>query len=78
MPSATKMEAKRQILVDVGVLEVRGNSLACIEDYEFSSPSCAGSLVKGGAANGLVAWKNKDGISLKDLERSDEEPKNEV
>lgn len=38
------------------------------EDYEFSSPSAAAAVICGGAMNGLTAWKNEQGMSLKELE----------
>jgi hypothetical protein len=38
------------------------------KDAEFSSPSAAAAVVHGGSANGLVAWKTKEGISLKQLD----------
>ncbi len=37
-------------------------------DAEFSSPSAAAAVVHGGSANGLLAWKGKDGKTLKELE----------
>jgi len=37
-------------------------------DAEFSSPSAAATVVHGGSANGLLAWKNKGGKTLKELE----------
>ncbi len=36
-------------------------------DYEFRSPSAAASIVKGCMTSGNEAWKNKDGVKLKDL-----------
>ena len=38
------------------------------KDHEFSSPSAAAVAIKGGATNGLLAWKNSKGTSLKELE----------
>ena len=37
------------------------------EDYQFTSPSTAASIVAGRSCNGLVEWKTKEGILLKDL-----------
>lgn len=37
-------------------------------DVEFSSPSSAASIIHGGGANGLIAWKNLKGKTLKELE----------
>jgi hypothetical protein len=37
-------------------------------DVEFSSPSAAAAFVHGGSANGLTAWRNAVGKTLKDIE----------
>lgn len=42
------------------------------EDVLFKSPSYAAAFVVGGHANGLIEWKTKDGITLKEIE-SDKE-----
>ena len=36
------------------------------EDMLFTSPTYAEAFVIGGNANGLVEWKTKDGITLKE------------
>ena len=41
------------------------------EDYIFSSPSTASSIVLGRNSNGLTEWKLKDGKTLKDFETND-------
>jgi hypothetical protein len=38
------------------------------EDFIFSSPSTAASLVMGRNANGQKEWRLKDGTTLKDFE----------
>jgi len=38
------------------------------KDVEFSSPSAAAVVVPGGSANGLTAWRTKDGKTLKQLD----------
>ena len=38
------------------------------KDADFSSPSAAAAVIHGGSANGLTAWKTKDGKSLKQLD----------
>ena len=58
----------RQKLKDDGVLTVKTDHLLFTKDVEFSSPSAAASVIHGGHANGLIAWKNKDGKTLKELE----------
>jgi hypothetical protein len=37
-------------------------------DEEFSSPSAAAAVIHGGHANGLTAWKNREGKTLKEIE----------
>lgn len=37
------------------------------EDVLFKSPSTAGNFVTGKSTNGLLAWKNIDGKSIKEL-----------
>jgi hypothetical protein len=37
-------------------------------DSKSTSPSFASSIVRGGASNGLIDWKNKDGKALRDIE----------
>ncbi|MGP0594784.1 GIY-YIG nuclease family protein [Nitrospira sp. T9] len=58
----------RQKLKDEGVLSVETDHLLFTRDVEFSSPSAAASVIHGGHANGLIAWKNKNGKTLKELE----------
>ena len=58
----------RQRLKDEGVLSVSEDHLVFIRDEEFSSPSAAAAVVHGGHANGLIAWKNKNGKTLKEIE----------
>jgi len=58
----------RQKLKEEGVLIVKADHLSFATDMEFSSPSAAAAVIHGGHANGLTAWKNKDGKTLKELE----------
>jgi len=60
----------RQRLKDEGVLTIKPDHLLFTRDAEFSSPSAAAAVIHGGHANGLTAWKNKDGKTLKELEAS--------
>ncbi len=62
----------RQKLRDEGMLTVNGDYLLFTRDVEFSSPSAAASVIHGGHANGLIAWKNEAGKSLKELESAKE------
>ncbi|MBN2357627.1 GIY-YIG nuclease family protein [candidate division KSB1 bacterium] len=58
----------RQTLRDEGILVQSENCLIFTRDEEFSSPSAAAAVIHGGHANGLLAWKNKDGKTLKEIE----------
>lgn len=58
----------RQRLKEEGVLSTEEDHLVFTRDEEFSSPSAAAAVVHGGHANGLIAWKNKDGKTLKEIE----------
>jgi hypothetical protein len=49
-------------------LDVSDNHLVFTQDEEFSSPSAAAAVVHGGHANGLTAWKNKEGKTLTEIE----------
>lgn len=60
--------AARNKLIEDGTLEQDGDSLRFTRDAEFSSPSAAATVVHGGSANGLLAWKDRDGKTLKELE----------
>lgn len=42
-----------------------------VKDYVFTSPSLAAAIVMGRNANGRTEWRNKDGITLKDIEESE-------
>jgi hypothetical protein len=58
----------RQKLKAEGILTAKKDHLLFAKDVEFSSPSAAAAVIHGGHANGLTAWKNKDGKTLKELE----------
>ncbi len=58
----------RQRLKDTGVLQIQGDRLVFTRDAEFTSPSAAAAVVHGGHANGLTAWKDKNGKTLKEIE----------
>jgi len=67
-PSAKRVKMQRETWVKRGVLVPEGGCYIFPKDYEFSSPSIAGSVVQGGNTNGLTAWKNSRGIELKELD----------
>lgn len=58
----------RQQLKDQGVIKENADHLLFTKNVEFSSPSAAAAVIHGGHANGLIAWRNKDGKTLKELE----------
>ena len=58
----------RQKLKEDGVLVATSKHLTFARDTEFSSPSAAAAVVHGGHANGLIAWKDKHGKTLKEIE----------
>lgn len=60
--------ASRRRLIEDETLVEEGEHLKFIRDTEFSSASAAATVVHGGSANGLLAWKSKDGKTLKELE----------
>ena len=52
-------------LKDEVSLDENGN---ITEDQFFTSPSAAAMFVVGKNANGLTSWRNKDKVTLRDLE----------
>ena len=60
--------AQRNQLITDGTLIKKDDFLVFTKDAEFSSPSAAAVVIHGGSANGLTAWKTKDGKSLKQLD----------
>ena len=58
---------RKQLIADTTLVEKDG-FLVFTKDAEFSSPSSAAVVIHGGSANGLTAWKTKDGKSLKQLD----------
>ena len=56
---------KRQVLFDKGIVD---ENFTFTQDWEFTSPSLAAAIVVGYSINGRNAWRNKKGISLKEIE----------
>ena len=68
-PSAhPTIKFRRSVLLTSGTLIQKGNHLVFNEDVEFSSPSTAGSIIRGVNTNGLTTWKTAEGKTLKQLE----------
>ena len=64
-PWALNMRLK---LKEEGCLAIAADSLVFTRDVEFTSPSAAAAVVHGGHANGLMAWKDLEGRTLKQIE----------
>ncbi len=60
--------ATRKRLTEDGTLVEDGGHLKFTRDAGFGSPSAAATVVQGGSANGLLAWRSKGGKTLKELE----------
>jgi hypothetical protein len=60
--------APRRQLIEDKVLVEAGDHLIFTRDTEFTSPSAAATVIHGGSANGLLAWKTTAGKTLKELE----------
>lgn len=61
----------RSQLLREGVMRRIDDKLIFEQDYEFSSPSAAASVIHGGQANGLQSWKDSMGVSLKQREEEE-------
>ncbi|MBU0751718.1 MAG: GIY-YIG nuclease family protein [Gammaproteobacteria bacterium] len=62
--------ALRRKLVQAGALVENAGFLAFTKDVEFDSPSAAAAVIHGGGANGLTAWKDNSGRTLKEVEEN--------
>jgi hypothetical protein len=71
-PSAQKQHPYvvilRDRLAEEGTLALENGYYRFTKDTEFSSPSAAASVVRGGGSNGLIEWKDHDGRTLKEIE----------
>ena len=63
---------KRQELLADGVLLEQVGCLLFLQDYAFGSPSTAAGVVLGSSVNGRDAWKNEQGVSLKNLQEKEQ------
>ena len=59
---------QRNKLIEEGGLEQKDTKYVFVKDTEFSSPSSAAAVIHGGSANGLTAWVNKSGKTLKEMQ----------
>lgn len=56
---------KRNKLISENIID---SSFTFTKDYIFSSPSTAASIISGNSTNGKTAWRNSQGMTLKDYE----------
>ena len=61
------MVQRNKLIEEVGIVQ-EGDKYVFVKDTEFSSPSAAAAVIHGGSANGLTAWVNAQGKSLKELQ----------
>jgi hypothetical protein len=57
----------REDLIDAGVIQLEADRIRVTQDFLFSSPSAAASVLKGSSTNGGKEWRNSAGICLNDL-----------
>lgn len=73
-PSTEKWPQARRLrekLLEDGALVKVVDRLAFADDVEFSSPSAAASVIRGGNSNGLTNWKDAAGKTLKEIQARD-------
>ncbi len=61
----------RNELKERGVIKAEGSSLVFTQDFSFSSPSLASSVILGRASNGRTEWKDKQGRVLKAIQEAE-------
>lgn len=62
----------RPKLIEQGILKQEWEFLVFTKDYTFKSPSAASMIVLGRSSNWRTAWKNKDGTTLDEMIRKNE------
>jgi len=62
------MAIRRKLIAD-GTLVEKDDLYEFTSSFVFSSPSAAATVIHGGPANGLTAWRSKDGKQLKQLDK---------
>ncbi len=71
--SGKTIEPVRKKLRDCGVLVDEEDHLRFTRDHVFRSPSGAAMIVLGRAADGWIEWQNKDGKTLDEIKRANEQ-----
>lgn len=66
-PSVSELRAD---LLRSGVVEVAGGVWRFTQDYSFSSPSMASTVILGRSSNGRTDWKDAGGRTLKELQEA--------
>ncbi|MDX1460839.1 MAG: GIY-YIG nuclease family protein [Xanthomonadales bacterium] len=61
----------RNDLIKNGVLVQKGDIYEFTQDYAFSSPSAASSVILGRSSNGRTEWKNASGKTLKEIQEAE-------
>ncbi len=67
MPHIVKLREK---LVQNGVLVPDGKYLRFTQDYSFSSPSMAATVMRGNSTNGRTFWKDAQGQTLRQIQEA--------
>jgi hypothetical protein len=70
--------ALRKDLLKSGILAANGPALQFTQDYVFSSPSYASSVILGRTSNGRTDWKDATGRTLKELQESKTEVSGDI
>src|SRR5690606_21461489 len=66
--AATRLAQVRDELIADGTLVAEDRFFRFTKDVAFSSPSSAGSIVRGGNTNGLLNWRTAEGKTLGEIE----------
>ncbi len=61
----------RRVLLEKRVFVDDGTCYRLTQDYIFSSPSTAAGVLLGRPANGLLEWKDKNGRTLKEVQKAE-------
>jgi len=65
----TRVEDRKKLITS-GVLVTSGDRYQFTQDYSFSSPSTAATIVMGRNANGRTEWKDGSGTPLKAIQEA--------
>ena len=68
------IRALRADLIKKGVLQLQDGKLKFTQDFVFSSPSTASTVVLARSSNGRTSWKDASGRTLKEIQQAQAEP----